>query len=140
MITAITIDASVFVSAFSPAEAAHPKSKAFMMRVKESATPIIVPALVLPEVASAIARGQGKPDLGVAFAESLTSFPRLTLIAVDESLARLAMEIAARYRLRNSDAVYAAVALRFGTDLVTLDREQLSRLEGVAPVREPGES
>ncbi len=58
---------------------------------------------------------------------------------MDENLAWLAMEIAARYRLRGSDAVYAAVALHFGADLVTLDREQLSRLEGVAPVREPGE-
>lgn len=133
----VTIDASVFISAFSPAEAAHPQSKAFLTRVKESAIPIIVPALVLPEVASAIARGQGKPDLGVAFAEELISFPRLTLIAVDESLARLAVEAAARYRLRGSDAVYAAVSLRFGTELVTLDREQLARLDGALSIHAP---
>ena len=133
----VTIDASVFVSAFSPAEPAHPQSKAFMRRVRDESVPIIVPALVLPEVASAIARGQGKPDLGVAFAEELISFPNLTLAAVDESLARLAVEIAARHRLRGSDAVYAAVTLRFGTELVTLDREQLARLEGVVTVRSP---
>jgi predicted nucleic acid-binding protein len=133
----VTIDASVFISAFSPAEPAHPQSKAFMRRIRDDSVPIIVPALVLPEVASAIARGQGKPDLGVAFAEELSLFPNLTLISLDESLAEQAVEIAARYCLRGSDAVYAAVALRFGTGLVTLDREQLERLPGVLSVREP---
>lgn len=133
----VTIDASVFVSAFSPAEAAHPQSKAFMRRICDDSIPIIVPALVLPEVASAIARGQGKPDLGVAFAEELSLFPNLTLISLDESLAEQAVEIAARYRLRGSDAVYTAVALRFGTELVTLDGEQLERLAEVLTVRSP---
>ena len=133
----VTIDASVFVSAFSPAEAAHPQSKAFMQHVRTDAIPILVPALVLPEVASAIARGQGKPDLGIAFVEELAIFPNLMLVDVDESLAMLAVEVAARHRLRGSDAVYAAVALRFGTELVTLDGEQLARLDKVVPVREP---
>jgi predicted nucleic acid-binding protein len=133
----VTIDASVFVSAFSPAESAHPASEAFMTRVRDESTPVIVPALVLPEVASAIARGQGKPELGVAFAQGLGRLPNLILIHVDESLANLAVEAAARHRLRASDAVYAAVALRYGTELVTLDHEQLERLPGVLPVRAP---
>jgi len=55
----------------------------------------------------------------------------------DESIADLAVDIAAHNRLRGSDAVYAAVALRFGTELITLDREQLDRLPRVLPVREP---
>ena len=134
---AVTIDASVFVSAFSPAEPAHPASKAFMSQVRENAVSIIVPVLVLPEVSAAISRGQGKPDLGVAFAGELRRVPQLSLISLDESLADLAVEIAAQRRLRASDAVYAAVALRFGTELITLDREQLERLPEVLPVRTP---
>jgi predicted nucleic acid-binding protein len=35
--------------------------------------------------------------------------------------------VAAQVRLRGSDAIYAAVALRFGSTLVTLDREQRDR-------------
>ena len=54
-----------------------------------------------------------------------------------KSIADLAVEIAANNRLRGSDAVYAAVALRFGTELITLDREQLGRLPKVLSVREP---
>ena len=133
----VTIDASVFVSAFTPRESAHQISKTFMMSVREQSVPIIVPILVLPEISAVIARGQGKPELGIAFANELKKFPNITLIDLDESLASLAVEVAAQHRLRGSDAAYAAVALRFGTQLVTLDREQLERLPKVLSVRAP---
>ena len=62
------------------------------------------------------------------------------LIAVDLLLAQQAAEIAAQYRLRGSDAVYAAVAVRFGSTLVTLDREQRERAQAVIPTRFPTEA
>jgi len=133
----VTIDASVFVSAFTPTEPAHLTSKAFMLNVREQSAPIIVPVLVLPEISAALSRGQGKPKLGLAFVQELRNFPNTTFITVDESIADLAVDIAANNRLRGSDAVYAAVALRFGTELITLDREQLDRLPKVLSVREP---
>ena len=108
-----------------------------MLNVREQSVPIIVPILVLPEISAALARGQGKPKLGLAFVQELRNFPNTTFINVDESIADLAVDIAANNRLRGSDAVYAAVALRFGTELITLDREQLDRLPKVLPVREP---
>ena len=133
----VTIDASVFVSAFTPTEPAHQASKAFMLRVREQSVPIIVPVLVLPEISAALSRGQGKPKLGLAFVQELHNFPNTTFIDINESIADLAVEIAANNRLRGSDAIYAAVALRFGTELITLDREQLDRLPEVLSVREP---
>jgi predicted nucleic acid-binding protein len=133
----VTIDASVFVSAFTPTEPAHQTSKAFMLNVREQSIPIIVPVLVLPEISAALARGQGKPKLGLAFVQELRNFPSTTFITVDESIADLAVDIAPNNRLRGSDAIYAAVALRFGTELITLDREQLDRLPKVLSVREP---
>ena len=133
----VTIDASVFVSAFTPSEGAHQVSKAFMRDVRESNVPIIVPTLVIPEIAAAIGRGQGKPDLGYLFAMEVSQFQNLTLINLDESLAEIAAEIAARHRLRGSDAVYAAVAVRFATSLVTLDMEQLLRVKKAVSVRKP---
>ena len=133
----VTIDASVFVSAFSPVEKAHRDSKAFMTRVRKVSAPIIVPTLVLPEIAAAISRGQGKPELGIAFALELINFPHLVLVDVDEDTAKLAAETAAHHRLRGSDAVYAAVALRFGSLLVTLDHEQAERLNEVLSMHSP---
>jgi predicted nucleic acid-binding protein len=133
----VTIDASVFVSAFTPSEEAHQTSKAFMREVRESGVPIIVPTLVIPEIAAAIGRGQGKPDLGYSFAVEVGQFPNVTLVNLDKSLAESAAEIAASYRLRGSDAVYAAVAKRFATELVTLDTEQLHRVKKAVTVRKP---
>ena len=137
MISPVTIDASVFVSAFTPSEPAHQASKAFMMNIRQQAVPIIVPVLVLPEISAAFARGQNNPDLGMAFVQELKNLPGTTFIDLDSNLADLAVEVAAKHRLRGSDSVYAAVALRFGTELVTLDREQLERLPKVLTVKSP---
>jgi predicted nucleic acid-binding protein len=133
----VTIDASVFVSAFTPTEPAHQASQAFMLNVREQSVPIIVPILVLPEISAALSRGQRKPELGKAFVQELRNFPNTTFIDVNKNIADLAVDIAANNRLRGSDAIYAAVALRFGAELITLDREQLDRLPKVLSVREP---
>ncbi len=138
MSSPVTLDASVLVSAFTPSEKAHLPCKAFLRKVRQSGAAIILPTLAIVEIAAAIGRGQGKPELGVAFAAEVSRFPELTLIALDESLAQSAAEIAARYRLRGSDAVYAAVARRFGATLVTLDTEQQERAAALAPVQRPG--
>ena len=133
----VTVDASVFVSAFTPTEPAYQESKSFMLGVREQSIPIIVPVLVLPEISAALSRGQGKPELGLAFVQELRNFPNTTFIEGDDGTATLAVEVAAQNRLRGSDAIYAAVALRFGTELITLDKEQLARLPKVLPVRAP---
>jgi len=118
---AFTVDASIFVSAFTPSEPAHQASKAFLRQLRQSGAPIILPALVIVEIAAAVGRGQGKPELGLAFALEVSRLPGLTLVALDAALAQEAAELAARYRLRGSDAVYMAVARRFGATLITLD-------------------
>ena len=108
-----------------------------MAKVREQSTPIIVPVLVLPEISAALARGQRNPELGKAFARELRNLPHTTFVDVDQSVAELAVEIAANHRLRGSDAIYAAVALRFGAGLISLDREQLTRLAKILSVRAP---
>jgi predicted nucleic acid-binding protein len=133
----VTIDASVFVSSFTPTESAHQKSRAFMLTIREQSIPIIVPVLLLPEISAALARGQDKPELGLAFVQELKKLPNTTFIDIDDGMAMLASEIAAKHRLRGSDAVYAAVVIRFGTELITLDKEQLRRLPKVLTARKP---
>jgi predicted nucleic acid-binding protein len=61
------------------------------------------------------------------------------LVPLDAALAQQAVAIAAQQRLRGSDAVYGAVAVRFGTTLVTRDREQRDRLTTIIPAVEPGD-
>ena len=100
-------------------------------------TPIIQPTLFLPEVIASIARKKGEAKLALELAKDLRNLSNLTLVILDENLADFASEIAANHRLRGSDAIYAAVALRYGTKLITLDKEQLEKLPKVIPVDAP---
>jgi predicted nucleic acid-binding protein len=140
MASIYTVDASVFLNAFNPYEAGHEASHRFLAGLQEQAVPIIMPLLLLPEVAAAISRGREDEALAREFATALTHLPHLVWVPLDSTLARQAAEVAARYRLRGSDAVYAAVALRFGATLITLDREQLERVEAVLAARTPAEA
>jgi predicted nucleic acid-binding protein len=134
-----TIDASVFLNAFNPYEAGHEESHRLLAQFQEQATPIIAPTLLLPEVAAAVSRGREDENLAREFAISLSRLPHLVLVPSDTALAQQATDVAARYRLRGSDAVYAAVALRFGSTLVTLDREQRERVAEALTARYPAE-
>jgi predicted nucleic acid-binding protein len=140
MATTYTVDASVFLNAFNPYEAGHEDSRRLLAQVQAQAVPIIVPTLLLPEVAAAVGRGRNDADLARRFAAKLRELPHLVLVPLDETLAQQAADIAAQHRLRGSDGVYAAVALRFGSTLVTLDREQRERVADVIPSRWPVEA
>ena len=140
MNSAVTIDASVFVNAFSPAEAGSDTSVKLFDQLRQNGVAVIVPNLLLPEVAAAIARKQGQADLVLLLTEQVRKLPNLTLVPLDEALAISSSETAARHRLRGNDAVYAAVALRFGSLLVTLDHEQGERLKDLLSVYFPSQA
>jgi predicted nucleic acid-binding protein len=97
------------------------------------ADPVIVPSLLLVEVASAVARATGDGAAALPYADAIAGPPHLTLVTLTAPLARQAAGLAAAHRLRGADAVYVAVARRYGTVLVTRDREQRTR--GAAAVR-----
>lgn len=133
----VTVDASVFVNAFSPDEAGSDASMEFLAQLKNDGVPLIQPTLFFPEVVASIARKQDDTEVALELMRELKKFSKLTLIDLDDDLADYASEIAAKHRLRGSDAVYAAVALRFGAELITLDKEQLARLPKALSVRKP---
>jgi predicted nucleic acid-binding protein len=125
------IDASVFLNAFLINETGSEISKEILSRLQSQGIPIIAPLLLLPEVAAAISRGQNNSDLAREFSQTLQQLPHLVLVSLDQTLAGQALDIAALYRTRGSDAVYAAVAQRFACPLITLDREQHDRVASV---------
>lgn len=140
MTTLYTVDASVFLNAFNPYEEGHEESRRILAQMQDQTVPLIVPTLLLPEVAAAVGRGRDDANLARRFAAKLRGLPHLVLVPLDEPLALQAADVAAQHRLRGSDAVYAAVALRFGSTLVTLDREQRERVASVIPARLPFEA
>ncbi len=132
-----TVDASVWVNAFDQREPGHEHSSLFLRYIRDSALPVFVPNLVAVEVAGAVSRTRGNPDAAQKFATALLHLPNVTVVSLDEPLARQATGLAARWGLRGADAVYAAVAVRSGCTLVSLDREHLTRLGDVVAARTP---
>lgn len=135
-----TVDASVFINSVNPFEPDHQDSRGLLDRLRLDSVPIHVPTLLIPEVAGAVARAWQDNELAKNFAGSLAQVHGLVLVPLDRTVAERAAEVAARHRLRGSDAVYAAVALGFGAVLVTRDREQRERLAEVLPTRYPHEA
>lgn len=137
---AVTIDASVFVNAFSPTEAGSEKSWCFLTDILKAGLTIYVPTLMLVEVVASLARKQNNPEMALNWMSEIQQVRQIVFINLDPPLVQEAADIAARHRLRGSDAVYVTVARRFGATLVTLDAEQRERAAAVVPVRWPEEA
>lgn len=123
-----TLDASVFVASCHRHEPGHAAAVKLLNALRVGGHPLIEPALLPIEVAAALSRTGTEAELARDYACALLALPRFTLVPVNEQLARQAAQLAARHHLRGADALYAAVALLYGANLVTLDREQLQRV------------
>ena len=131
-----TLDTSVIINAVEPHEADHVASRQLLGLLRAYHLPIIVPTLVTVEVAGTMSRLRDA-NRAQRLVGLLLRLPTVTLIDLDRALAAQAAALAAAHRLRGADAVYAAVALRYHTTLVSRDREHLTRLVGIVPVLHP---
>lgn len=134
-----TLDASVILNAANPREAGHAASLDLLRLLRERKLALMEPTLLLPELAGAARRTQGSAARARALAVDIARVPNLRLVDLDRPLAELAVGMAAQQALRGADAVYAAVAQRSGSQLVTRDGEQLERLKGVISALTPEE-
>ena len=99
MATTYTVEASVFLNAFNPYEVGHEESHVLLARLQEQSVPIIVPTLLLTEVAAAVSRGREDEELAREFAATLSRLPHLVLVPLDTALAQQAANVAAQHRL-----------------------------------------
>lgn len=135
-----TVDASVWVNYASPAEPGHDASRAFIRTARSRGEKIIVPTLLLPEVVGAISRVRNDTKLGEIIGKRIIALPMIRWVDLDLELAQRAAQLAATHRVRGADAVYAAVALSHGCDLVSLDHEHLTRLPSVLTTLTPADA
>ena len=135
-----TIDASVFVNAFNPHEKGHAESLQLLATIQERGDPVIVPTLLIAEMASAVARASDDSVGAIQYANATAALPHLTLVPLTPAMARQAAQLAATHRLRGADAVYLAVARRYATTLVSRDDEQRTRGSAVVPCQTPEEA
>lgn len=135
-----TVDASVFVNAFNPHEESHVQSLQILSAIQERGDPVIVPTLLVPEIASAVARATNDTAGALQYAVAAAALPHLTLVSLTAAVAREAADLAATHRLRGADAVYVAVARRYGTTIVSRDDEQRMRGAAVVTCQTPEEA
>jgi predicted nucleic acid-binding protein len=135
-----TIDASVVVNAFNPHEEGHAESLAILSAIQEGGDPVIVPTLLLPEIASAVARASDDSAGALEYANATAALPHLTLVSLTPTMARQSAELAVTQRLRGADAIYVAVARRYATTLVSRDEEQRTRGSAIVPCQTPEEA
>lgn len=125
--TMVVVDASVWVARLVPQDGFHEAVKAWMAAQRAENKLLISPALLLPEVAGAIARRTGDSDLARRTVEVLPRLPGLRLIEMERDLVESAAAIAAQLGLRGADAIYVAAADYLHLPLCTLDAEQSRR-------------
>ena len=95
MSNTFTVDASVFLNAFNPYKEGHQDTQRQLALMQGRALPIIVPTLLLPEIAAAIGRGRDDTALARSFTHTLSQLPHLVWVPLDESLAQQAADVAA---------------------------------------------
>ena len=135
-----TVDASVFVNAFNPHEEGHAASLHILAAIQERGDPVIVPTLLVPEIAAAVARATDDSASALQYAMAAAALPHLTVVSLTAAVARQAADLAATHRLRGADAVYVAVARRYGTTIVSRDDEQRTRAAAVVTCQTPEEA
>ena len=126
------------MNAFNPHEEGHAQSLQILFAIQGD--PVIVPTSLVPEIASAVARAANDTAGALHYAVATAALPHLTLVSLTAAVAREAADLAAAHRLRGADAVYAAVARRCGTTIVSRDDEQRMRGTAVVTCQTPEEA
>lgn len=127
MHVSVVIDASVVVSWLVSYDVNHDASRLWIERYNTANGLLVAPALLMVEVAAAIARQTGQPVLAKAAIKNLYAIHTLRVVPVDSVLVRSAVNVAADLQLRAGDAIYVAVAHELKIPLLSWDKERLQR-------------
>lgn len=135
-----TLDASVVTRTIDPESPQHRTCQLLLERLDQRAIPVIVPRLLLTEIAGAVRRVLRDPICARLSADAWRSLPHVQIVTLDDALIDAAADLAADYALRGADAVYVAVARQQHCTLSSLDREQRERANALIPVLTPDEA
>jgi len=131
----IVVDASLWVARLVPQDAFHTAVRTWMDARRLEETEFLAPALLLTEVAGAVARRTGNADLAARAVEHLEHLPGLRLVEMDRALLDEAAHLAAELGLRGADSTYVSVASRLNIPLATLDADQRERAAKRIPIQ-----
>lgn len=135
-----TLDANIFVRSLDPYDPEHATCTILIERLDQRIIPVVVPLLVLAEVAGVVSRTQRDPIRARLAVDWMNGLGCVRLQAIDAALAQVAADLAGDLALSGADACYVAVARQAGCTLVSLDRTPRERAQRVIPTRTPAEA
>jgi predicted nucleic acid-binding protein len=133
----LVVDASVLVAVFWPDDPRNAISRSWIERQTNQEEEILIPSLLMAELAGPIRRRTGDRSLAMEAVDAVLDLPGVTVVPVTEELGRLAGELAATLALKGGDAIYAALAFSEDVPLYSWDGEQLERCSGHVDGRMP---
>lgn len=107
-----TIDTSVWVNATEPREIDHADSRGFLRASAARSLPVVVPTLVLVEVAATVGRMRGE-QRSLRVTRLLAHWRAITFHDLDRALADAAADLARVYRLRGADVDKTSIVLEY---------------------------
>ena len=133
----LTIDASVWVSAFVPGDLHHVQSDQVLEICLVTRAKVIVPEIVRLEVAAGVARILQHDGQGQVAAKKVERFPGIKFLPLQTAFLNKSIILATRHFLRAADALYLTTARESKATLITLDDEMLKRGAAAATVFTP---
>ena len=131
----VVIDASVWVAFFLRTDTNHTTSYQWINNHTATDRELFAPTILLPEVASAMARRTDKPRRGLNALNTLESLTLRGWVQMEHDPMREAAQIAITLGLRGADAIYVAVAKRLKLKVQYVNGEELPRWEDGLPFR-----
>ncbi len=133
----LTIDASVWVSAFIAGDLHHAQADQVLETCLALSAKVLVPEIVLLEVAAGVSRVLQQAGPGQVAAKRVERFPGIKFVPLQAILLNKAITAATRSLLRAADALYVTTARESKATLITLDAEMLQRGVAAATVLTP---
>lgn len=131
--SALTVDASVWIAAQDPGDVFCQQSRAFLTKAVVNGVVIHVPAYARVEVACALARKLRHAAGGRTLADQILATANVQEAPMDSVLLADAATIGTTTFLRGADALYAATAHRTSSALISWDNEHIQRAGGLTP-------
>jgi len=135
----IYLDTSVIVNSFFANEVGTESSKKLMEKIKDGEFIACTSEFTILEIASAISRRSGDPDLVDEFVEELKVYPNLRIVPISKLLFDRAYEIATFNRLRAGDSIQVACAVLENTECLVQRDTDFKRAGKLIKILEPEE-
>ena len=114
MSEALLLDSSVYISSLNTEDSFHKLTKEFAMQLRNREMEIIVPVLIVLEVANVLR--QPAEDVFCIFEDSL-------IVNLDLSLTKSIIPLFKEIKLKTSDAVIAATAKIYEAGIISWDKK-----------------